>query len=142
MEEVCRILDRKANTVRKWEREGRLPKRLVPKRGERQRRYWTQTQVDGLLKWMITNDMRPGRLVTDPANEQRHIANLRRPKYLNGDTIRGVREMAAHGRSREYILKKTFPRTKYATTASLERALQQVAKQQGWELPAPAHKIK
>jgi len=138
MQEVAALCNRKADTLRKWEREGRLPKRLLPRRGENGRRHWTYNQVhgeNGLLEWMEKMDMRPGPQLTDPSKQAEHIANLRRPKLLDGHHIMQARNMAEEGKSLEAILKKIFPKTRYATTGGLARALRSVAKADGWELP-------
>lgn len=126
---------RKPNTIRKWERSKVLPARLRPKRDENNQRYWTATQVRGIKSWMHKNDMRPGNTITDPSKEQEHISHLRRPKFLTGNNIRSAREMSANGKTLDQILRRVYPRTKYATVESLERALRQVANEQGWDLP-------
>src|SRR4051812_34755135 len=94
--ELCKIIGREGGTIRKWQSEGILPEHLVPHRTKNNHRIWTHDQVygdDGIIAWMEKNDMRPGRLMANPDNEEQHIFNLRRPKYLNGDQIRGVRKM-------------------------------------------------
>lgn len=134
--ELCEVIDRRPGTVRKWEAEKRLPKRLLPKRGERNRRYWTRAQVKGIQKWMKDTDMRPGPLVTDPEREHEHIAALRRPKYLNGFHVQSAKKMAENGRSAAYIIKKIHPRTKYVKPETLEAVLKQVFADEGLEWPA------
>lgn len=139
MTELCRIIHREAGTVRKWQSDGVLPEHLIPGRDDRNHRVWTHAQVfgpRGIIAWMERNDMRPGRLMTDPDKEDEHVENLRRPKLLNGDQIRGVRKMVENGRSREYIIKKLFPRTEYTTEAGLETALVRYFKRMGWDFPA------
>ena len=60
--DVAAELNRVPHTVRMWEhRPGFLPKGLLPKRDERGWRYWTPEQVDGLKKWLIDADVRPGK---------------------------------------------------------------------------------
>ncbi len=141
--ELCNVIMRKPGTVRKWQSEGILPKHLIPHRNSNNHRLWTKDQVygkGGIIDWMVDNDMRPGRLLSDPDNEEQHVFNLRRPKYLNGDQIRGVRKMVANGRSREYIIKKLYPRTQYTTEQALESALLRHFKRNGWEFPKKKRK--
>lgn len=143
IEELGRIIHRRAGTIRKWESEGKLPKHLLPKRGTRNRRYWSDKQVHGergIIAWMKRNDMRPGRTVTPPRKHKSHVNHLRRPKYLTKEDIQLVRRWIRTGKTREYILERLLPRTKYVREASLERALEKLAKEQGWKLPkrAPA----
>ena len=137
IDELAQIINREQNTIRKWERE-RLPKHLMPQRGFRNWRYWTDSQVygsRGILAWMDRNDMRPGNLVTDPSKEDEHVENLRRPKYLNGYHIRSAKRFAEQGKSREWIVETLWPRTKYARPENLEAALVKVFEAEGWELP-------
>lgn len=135
IDELASIINREVGTIRKWHRTGKLPKRLEPKRGRRGWRCWTPAQVEGIKRWMTKNDMRPGRLYTDPAKESEHVEHLRKPKFMNGHQIRSARDMARNGRSLEYILKKIHPRTKYASPENLEVALRKVAEREGWNLP-------
>lgn len=138
MTELCQILDREPGTIRGWEASKKLPKSLLPKRDDRNHRYWTPAQVHGsrgLLRWMERNDMRPGKLMTDPSKESQHVHNLRRPKLLDGDKIRGIKIMVENGWDREHILKKVFPRTEYSTKEGLEKALVRYFKLNGWNFP-------
>jgi hypothetical protein len=138
IDELAKILNRKQGTIRKWEREGMLPKKLLPRRGKRNWRYWTDGQVwgpNGIIAWMEKNDMRPGNLVTDPSKEAEHLENLRRPKYLNGYHIRSAKIFAENGKSRAWIVEKIWPRTRYARPENLEAALVKVFKAEGWEFP-------
>lgn len=59
--EVAEILNRKPHTLRVWEYQNKLPKKLLPHRDERGWRYWTDSQVEGLKAWLIENDIRPGK---------------------------------------------------------------------------------
>lgn len=142
MGELSKTINRLPNTIRKWERSGRFPKRFMPQRDDDDRRYWTQSQVEGILAWMQRNDMRPGRTITDPSREADHIENLRRPKFLNGHHIRSAREMAKNGKTFDQIVRRIYPRTKYATPEAFERALRRVAKLDGFKLPRRPPAIK
>jgi predicted DNA-binding transcriptional regulator AlpA len=91
--ELCEIVNRKRNTIYKWEHSGRLPKHLIPQRGYKGWRCWTYEQVygkNGIIAWMKANDIRPGNFITDPSREAQHIASLRRPKYLTKNDINRV----------------------------------------------------
>jgi hypothetical protein len=143
IDELKPILDREMGTIRKWERTI-LPKRLHSKRGYRGWRYWTDEQVwgdKGIVVWMDKNDMRPGNLVTPPEKEAQHVRALRKPKYLDGYHIRSARYFAEQGRSREWIIKKLFPRTRYARPENLEAALVKLFKQEGWYFPPSLGKL-
>ena len=143
IDELAKLVDREMGTIRKWERFD-LPKRLLSKRGYRGWRYWTDKQVygkDGILIWMDNNDMRPGNLVTPPEREEQHLRNLRKPKYLDGYHIRSAKTFADQGRSREWIIKKLFPRTRYARPENLEAALVKVFAQEGWDFPPSIGKL-
>jgi len=137
--ELAKILNRRSGTLRKWESDNRLPKHLSSKRDDKGWRYWTYQQVhgkNGIISWMKKNDIRPGRLMTAPADEARHVNHLRKPKYLSGYQIRGIKMMVANNRSREYILRKVFPRTKYSSIRKLETALVRLFKENDWAFPA------
>lgn len=143
IDELRTVLNREMGTIRKWERTI-LPKRLHSKRGYRGWRYWTDEQVwgdKGIVVWMEKNDMRPGNLVTPPDKEEQHINNLRKPKYLDGYHIRSARYFAEQGRSREWIIRKLYPRTRYARPENLEAALEKLAKQEGWYFPPSLGKL-
>lgn len=59
--EVADELDRVPHTIRIWMYQNRLPKELLPQRDERNWRYWTEEQLEGLKKWVVQMDMRPGK---------------------------------------------------------------------------------
>jgi DNA-binding transcriptional MerR regulator len=68
--EVADALDRVPHTIRIWMYQNRLPKELLPQRDERNWRYWTEEQLEGLKEWVIIQDMRPGKgLQTVQANK-------------------------------------------------------------------------
>jgi hypothetical protein len=143
IDELAKLVDRELGTIRKWERL-LLPKRLYSKRGYRGWRYWTDKQIygpDGILEWMEKNDMRPGNLVASPDKEEQHLHNLRKPKYLDGYHIRSAKYFAEQGRSREWIVRKLFPRTRYARPENLEAALEKLFKAEGWDFPPSLGKL-
>jgi len=132
------IINREANTIRKWEREGVLPKKLHPRRGDRGWRYWTHAQVygkDGIIKWMERKDMRPGRALADPAHADTHVKNLRRPKYLNKHLVKLIRTMVQNGASASEIIEEIYPHTKYASEENFESAVRGYFTKQGWVFP-------
>jgi hypothetical protein len=143
IDELAKIVDREMGTIRKWERTV-LPKRLHSKRGYRGWRYWTDKQVwgeKGIINWMAENDMRPGNLVSDPSKEAQHVRNLRKPKYLDGYHIRSARRFADQGKSRDEIIRKLYPRTRYARPENLEAALVKLFAQEGWYFPPSLGKL-
>ena len=77
-------LDRRMGTIRMWERKCLLPDELIPKRGFRNMRYWTEAQVQQLLDWMRENEMRIGKGLPHyhPNDEQiaKTIQKLRGPR--------------------------------------------------------------
>jgi hypothetical protein len=140
MDELCKIIDRKSDTVRRWQGHHKhpLPSHLLPKKGTRGWRYWTDEQVwgeDGIIAWMKTLDLRPGRVVTPPHKEHQHVARLRKPKYLTGDQLRGIRDMVEAGKTRRQIVNRYFKRTRYVTKQHLERALEDYFKSIGMDWP-------
>ena len=138
MTELARIIHRKPNTIRKWERLKVLPERLHPKRGFRNRRYWTHAQVhgkSGIKAWMRKNDMRPGNTLAHPESEDMHVENLRRPKFISKRMVRNARQMTRHRAPLEEILDEIWPHTKYASKQNLEVALRRYFHHQGWPWP-------
>lgn len=143
IDELAKIVDREMGTIRKWERTT-LPKRLHSKRGYRGWRYWTDAQVwgdRGIVAWMKENDVRPGNLVSDPSKEAQHVRNLRKPKFLDGYHIRSARRFADQGKTRDEIIRKLYPRTRYARPENLERALVKLFAQEGWYFPPSTGKV-
>jgi len=59
--EVADELNRVSHTIRIWLYRGIVPKHLIPQRDERNWRWWTREQVEGLKEWVITSDLRPGK---------------------------------------------------------------------------------
>lgn len=136
--ELSRIVNRRVRTIHAWHRLNKLPEHLLPQRGARNTRWWTKEQVygpDGIIAWMRENDMRPGNLLSDPDEEERHINNLRKPKYLTGHHIRSAKHFADSGKSREFIVAKIYPRTRYSAPEKLEKVLVKLFEQNGWKFP-------
>jgi hypothetical protein len=152
IDELAPIVNRKPDTIRKWERADMLPQHLKPKRGSRDWRYWTDNQVygpRGILKWMKNNDIRPGAYLTSAEGEARHIAHMRRPRGIKITTLEEIKYWAKtfksgnkkgkHRRSRDWILDHYLDQTTYSSKKNLERALVSYFAAQGWEFPPPAH---
>lgn len=59
--EVAKELGRVPHTVRVWQYQNRLPEHLKPARNERGWRVWTAAQIEGLKKWVIDEDLTPGK---------------------------------------------------------------------------------
>lgn len=79
------LIDRVPATIRHWEREGILPKSLMPKRDARGWRWWTPSQAQRIKEWMVRNDMRPGKSLPQyhpTAAEQSEV--LRKMRRRNG----------------------------------------------------------
>jgi len=79
--EVAKIVNRRPATVRQWDRDKVLPRRLRAKRDGRGR-WWTGAQVDGIIDWMRETDRRPGKTLQyyRPTEEEvdNHIERMRR----------------------------------------------------------------
>ena len=59
--EVAKELGRVPHTIRVWGYDDRLPEELRPSRNARGWRVWTASQIQGLKKWIIDEDMSPGK---------------------------------------------------------------------------------
>jgi len=154
IDELSPIVNRKPDTIRKWERTDMLPAHLLPKRGTRDWRYWTDKQVygpRGILAWMKNNDIRPGAYLTTADHERQHIANMRRPRGMKLEMLEEIRYFARtfksggrkgqHRRSRQWIIDTYFDQTTYTSKANFEKAIVNYFFQQGWEFP-PAARIR
>jgi hypothetical protein len=148
IDELSLIVNRKPDTIRKWERLGMLPSHLHPRRGLRDWRYWTDKQVygkRGILQWMKDNDIRPGAYLTTPDNEPKHIANMRRPRGMKVSMLEEIRYWARtfksgarkgeHRRSRKWIIDHYFEQTSYTSKENFERAITNYFAAKGWEFP-------
>lgn len=82
--ELGEAVNRRPATIRQWERSGILPKELLPQRNERDWRFWTSAQVEGIKKWMRDQDLRPGKGLAHyqptPDEVDAHIAGQRLPR--------------------------------------------------------------
>lgn len=135
MTELTAIIDRRADTIRKWDYTGKLPKHLRPKRDADDHRYWSKMQVKGIIKWMDDNDMRPGKLIALPESEAHHLREMRKPKFITGRHLQTIHAMIANGKTYDQIIKKVYPRTEYATVKSFEQALKRLFQMEDWYLP-------
>ena len=59
--EVAEELNRVPHSLRIWLYKGIVPENLLPSRDERNWRYWTREQIEGLKVWMVESDLRPGK---------------------------------------------------------------------------------
>lgn len=79
--ELAARVDRQVSTVRKWDTEGHLPEELKPYRDSRGRRFWSETQVEAVVRWM---------------NAERRVISSAIPVDLNEDQmaryLEGVRK--------------------------------------------------
>ena len=60
---------------------------------------------------------------------------------MTGTTFASARYFAEQGRSREWIIKKLYPRTRYARPENLEAALEKLFKQEDWYFPPSLGKL-
>lgn len=88
--EAAKLLDRSPHTLRSWDRNGSMPKRLRPKRDPNGNRYWTDELIAEIKEWISENGFHPGRGIDyHPSPEQlaSHIKRIRRSsagKKVNG----------------------------------------------------------
>jgi len=68
--EAAKMLDRQPHTLRTWEYNDMLPDHLMPQRNERGWRYWTPEQIEGIKRWLVESDIRPGRGLRDYADRR------------------------------------------------------------------------
>lgn len=129
------IIDREIGTIRGWERDGRLPKKLRPRRNERDWRYWTPAQVEGIKDWMKRNDMRPGSALAKPENEKRHLENLRQPKLIQPVVVRKAYTMSKKGKTQLEIAEALLDSTGYNSVENFLKALAKAFKKRKWKMP-------
>lgn len=132
---LAQEINRKDKTIRKWEAEGKLPKKLLPKRTKGGHRYWTAAQVRDIKKWMKSKDMRPGNLLVHPNDTDDHIKNLRRPKFIGPAITKQIISDVNEGYNLEYILETYKSFTGYSSKENFEKALRKWFDENGWELP-------
>lgn len=135
IKDLAVIVNREIGTIRGWERDGRLPKKLRPKRNDRGWRYWTPKQVEEIKKWMERNDMRPGNALAKPENEERHLDNLRFPKFMTKGIVRRAHTLSKKGKTQIQIADELFDITDYTTKESFLKALGKAFKKRGWPIP-------
>lgn len=58
--EAADLVNRRMSTLRKWEQQGVLPKRLRSHRGYRGWRYWTRDQIEEIKEWLRETDRYSG----------------------------------------------------------------------------------
>ena len=58
---TAEAVGRAPHTLRIWEYQGKLPKKLIPERDERGHRFWTDDQIEGIRQWIVDEDLRPGK---------------------------------------------------------------------------------
>lgn len=113
--DAAEILNRRMSTLRKWEQLGVLPAELLPHRGERQWRYWTPDQIEGIKQWIKDTNRIPGKGLPhyDPTETQldQAIEMMRRPRYCfqcgkriyKHDAYRRIAGKAVHKRCIEAL---------------------------------------
>jgi len=83
IKEAAFILNRREDTLRKWETKGALPEHLRPQRASRGWRWWTVEQLDEIKEWMKTRPIGHALPHYTPNEQASKIAvsNMRRPRY-------------------------------------------------------------
>jgi hypothetical protein len=76
--EAAALLDRRAHTIRTWEYRSMLPEHLRPHRDERGRRHWTPEQIEGIRRWLVDEDIRPGKGLAGYRPTTKELAEHRR----------------------------------------------------------------
>src|SRR5581483_1864222 len=75
-----------SHTIRGWERDGLLPRSMLPHRDEKDWRYWTPAQLEKIKEWMERNEMAPGKGLSgfDPTvlRVQEMLGKLRQPRDI------------------------------------------------------------
>ena len=81
--EAAELLHRRMGTLRKWEQTGVLPEHLRSQRGDRDWRFWTREQIEGLKEWIRETKRYSGNAFThyNPTEKQldKVIEKMRRP---------------------------------------------------------------
>lgn len=93
--EAARLLDRSPSTLRSWDRNESMPKRLRPGRDEAGRRYWTPSLIEEIKDWIAKTGFYPGRGIAiynpSPEQAQAHIEAIRRSLHRSGEVETEVR---------------------------------------------------
>lgn len=76
IDQAREILGREMDTLRKWDKV--LPEQLRPSRGARNVRYWTPDQIEGIKKWIIDTDRRPGKGIPSLKSREKDEAVMER----------------------------------------------------------------
>lgn len=79
--EAAELLDRSPHTLRSWDRKGTIPEHLRPQRDANGNRFWTQTLIDEIKKWITDTGFHPGSGISyhpSPERLQQHIDRIRR----------------------------------------------------------------
>jgi DNA-binding transcriptional MerR regulator len=120
--EAARLLDRSPQTLRSWDRNESMPKKLRPKRDDQGNRYWTPELIEEIKAWIIKNNFHPGRGISyapTPERLQQHIDRIRRSSKKTTDEPAPLAEL------RELIATAPVPQDQVAAQ------LPQVAAQMG-----------
>jgi hypothetical protein len=82
--EAADLLRRRMGTLRKWEQQKVLPEHLRSHRGERNWRYWTPEQIEGIKEWIRDTQRYSGRALPgyNPTEKEldKAIEKMRRPR--------------------------------------------------------------
>ena len=137
--ELGKIINRRPNTIHKWDNYGVFPEHLRPRRGICNGRYWTREQVygpDGIIAWLKATDRRSGKNLADPANEISHLEHMRHPRFITKNNINSVLCFLERGWGPRKIAETLLPRTRYKNWQRLDLAIRTYFAQQGWPYPA------
>lgn len=89
--EASEIFNRRMATLRKWEQHEVLPPHLMPQRGQRGWRYWTEDQIEAIKQWIIDTDRRPGKGLPhyNPTEKDldRAIEMMRKPRKVQSSHL-------------------------------------------------------
>lgn len=92
IKKAAELLNRRMDTLRRWELRDELPEHLRPYREPtgRRWRYWTLEQIEGIKNWMKETDRRPGKGLPyyDPDEEQveAQLEAMRKPRKKDSVT--------------------------------------------------------
>jgi transposase len=92
IKEAAQLLNRRMDTLRRWDGKNELPKHLRPYREPtgRRWRYWTKDQIEGIKQWMKDTDRRPGKGLPyydpDEAQVEKQLEAMRKPRKKSNVT--------------------------------------------------------